>query len=85
MEEKGEGWDGCCYIMCAFCYLWVHSVTRGLSKNMLTCDTQVCTLGSVDNEHRRNGMGTVDQNDAPYGHIAVKPEIDSVVANTLHS
>ena len=22
-------------------------------------------------------MGTVDQNDAPFGHIAVKPEIDS--------
>ncbi len=52
---------------------------------MLTCDTQVCTLGSVDNEHRRNGMGVVDQKDAPHGHIAVKPEIDSVVANTLHS
>ena len=44
---------------------------------MLTCDTQVCTLGSVDNKHRRNGMGTVGQNDAPYGHITVKLGINS--------
>ena len=47
---------GCCYTMCASCYLRVHDVPRRLSKNVLTCDTQVCTLGHVDNEHRRKNM-----------------------------
>ena len=59
------------------CYLLVHSVTSGLSKNVLTCDTRVCTLDSVDNEHRRRDMIEINMNDSPFGHIAVKPEIDS--------
>ena len=46
---------------------------RDLCRNVLTCDTQACTLGSVDNERRRNGMGTVDQKDAPEGCVAVEP------------
>ena len=44
---------------------------------MLTWDTQVCALGSVDNEHRRKNVSETNENDAPFGHIAVKPEIDS--------
>ena len=44
---------------------------------MLTCDKQVCTLGSVDNKHRRKNISEINMNDSPFGHIAVKPEIDS--------
>ena len=75
MEEKEVGKGGLLLHHMTNCYLLVHSVTRRLSKNVLTCDTRVCTLGSVDNEYRRRDMGTVDKNDAPYGHIAVKPGI----------
>ena len=66
---------GCCYTMCASCYLRVHDVPRRLSKNVLTCDTQVCTLGHVDNEHRRKNMSEINMNDAPEGYIAVKPMV----------
>ena len=75
MEEKGREGGDCCYIICAPCYLLVHVVPSGLSKNVLTCDTRVCTLSSVDNEHRRRDMGTVDKKEAPHGHITVKPGI----------
>ena len=53
------------------------SLLYDLCRKILTLRSVVCTLDSVDNKHRRKNISEINMNDSPFGHIAVKPEIDS--------
>ena len=73
MEEKGEGWgDSLFFYQCMIALFLLYNLCR----KMLTLCYVMCTVGTVINKQEQD-MSEINMNDAPFGHIAVKPEINS--------